>query len=452
MRTIDIDLPFGYTPRKYQLQILRALDKGCKRLVVVMHRRAGKDLTVWNWCIKEYAVGVPSIVWYVFPTYSQAKRVIWDGMTKEGKRFLDYIPKELIKQKYENELKIKFVNGSILQLIGSDNLDALMGSGPRCVVFSEASMHDPRAWDLIRPMLTETNGTAIFISTPRGKNWFYDLFCLAEKTQGMQAIRLSVAETGAISEEDIEQERRQGMSEEMVQQEFYCSWEASVLGAYYARLMSKVRKESRIQIVPYDEDLLVYTAWDLGYTDTMSIIFFQLRGEQIRVIDYYENHGYQLSHYLNILATRHYIYGEHWAPHDGAAHDRAGNTFVQKAREYGYDFNVLPNKYTILEGIEKVRAMLPRCYFDEVKCDRLIKALENYHSKYDPVRQSYSMEPDHNWASHGADAFRYLALATEVIRQGRGMTPESIQEIKWRALAERDREMTPHYKQPRYGR
>ena len=175
MTDVNITLPHQYKPRFYQLPVLKALDKGYKRVVWVMHRRGGKDLTILNWCIKEIAVGQAKTCWYLFPSYKQAKRVIWDGMTKDGKRFMSHIPEELVKKKNSMELKIEFTNGSIMQLLGSDQYDSLVGSGPSIVVFSEAALHDPRAWAYIRPMLRETQGTAIFISTPRGKNWFYTL-------------------------------------------------------------------------------------------------------------------------------------------------------------------------------------------------------------------------------------------------------------------------------------
>lgn len=442
-----ITLPHGFYPRDYQFDVLEALDSGFKRIVWIVHRRAGKDLTIFNWIIKELACGSPKICWYIFPEYGQAKRVIWDGLTKDGRKYLSYIPAPLIAKKHEKELKIEFTNGSIFQLIGSDNYDSLVGAGPSFCVFSEAALHDPRAWQYIRPMIRETNGVAIFISTPRGKNFFYENYIMAKSNPEWWTQVLTVEDTKAITIEDVESERRSGMSEEMIQQEYYCSFDSSIEGAFYARILSKLRKDGHIQKVSYNEDLLVYTAWDLGFTDSTCIVFFQLYGEHIRIIDYYESHGYRLAHYLELLASKPYVYGMHFAPHDGKAHDRAGSTFIEKAAEFGYDFTVLERERTILEGIELVRSTLPRCYFDEEKCSRLVQCLENYHAELDNVKQVYSRKPDHDWSSHGSDAFRYACNSLVFLQESRGdMTPEKLQELRFKGLARRDAEITPPYK------
>ena len=446
INTTPITLPYGYTPRPYQIAPLQALDKGAKRLIWVMHRRGGKDLTIFNWVVKTIAVGQPKTVWYVFPTYSQAKMVIWDGMTKDGRKYLDYIPECLIAKKNQQELKITFNNGSTFRLIGSDNVDRLVGAGPHIVVFSEASLHDPRAWEYIRPMIVETDGIAIFIGTPRGKNKFYEMFLHAQSDPDWFAQLLTIEDTKAVSQDQVDKERHDGMSEEMILQEYYCSWDSSIEGAYYSRILSTMRKSGQIGVVPYNPDLLVYTCWDLGFTDSMVITYFQKHGEAIRIIDHYENHGYQLSHYLQELKKKPYIYGGHFAPHDGAAHDRAGNTFIQKAREYGVDFTLLQDRYTILEGIEKVRSMLNNTYIDMVRCERLILCLEHYRSEYDPIKQSYNKKPLHDFSSHSADCIRYLAQAVSQISISKGMTADDIYRLRAEAEYQRDRAITPNYK------
>lgn len=424
---MEIVLPI-LKPRKYQIPILRALDRGIKRAVWVCHRRAGKDLTIWNWVIKTLAQERKSC-FYILPTYSQAKKILWEGMTKDGKRFLDYIPKEIVEKKSEAELSIRFTNGSYLQLVGSENYDRLVGTNPSICVFSEMAIQNPIGWEYMRPILAENNGVAIFISTPRGKNHFYDICQKAQEDPAWFYEKLTVNDTGAISKEAIDKERVSGMSEELIEQEFYCSFEIGQLGSYYGKLIRDMYEESRIGFVPYDKNLLVYTAWDLGFSDSMSILFFQKRGNEVLIIDAYENHGYQLSHYLGILRGKGYSYGKHFCPHDGKAHDRTGNTFTQIAREQGFDFTVLDREHSIMEGIEKVRGVFPRLFIDKTKCDYFIRCLLQYHSDFDEKTHVHKNIPAHDWSSHFADSLRYLVQSLDQLSMS-GMSKEKLDRLK----------------------
>lgn len=424
----EINLPYNFTPRPYQIPILQALDAGIKRAVWLAHRRLGKDLTIWNWVIKSLACKRQT-AYYIFPTYAQAKKILWDGMTKDGNRFLDFIPPIISHKKLENELLIKFKNGSVLQLLGSDNYDRLVGTNPQICVFSEYAIQNPIAWQYLRPILAENDGVAIFISTPRAKNHFYDLYKMASESPDWFCEKLTVDDTKAISEASINKERASGMSEELVQQEFYCSFEIGVEGSYYGRCVRDTEKENRICYVPYDKNLLVYTAWDLGFTDSMSVIFFQKRGNEILIIDAYENHGYQLAHYLNHLRSKEYAYGNHYAPFDAKAHDRTGSTFVQVAREQGFNFTVLPQQRSVMEGIETVRGYFPRMFFDKVKCDYMLKCLLQYHSDYDESTHVYKSIPAHDWSSHMSDALRYLCQSLSLLSSS-GLSKEELEELK----------------------
>jgi Hypothetical protein len=223
----------NFIPRPYQLPIVDAIEnKGYKRVVAIMPRRAGKDIVAYNLCIRQ-CIRRPCVVFYIFPTYAQAKKVIWDSVTNEGLRFLDFIPKDLVASMNGQEMKIRFHNGSLLQLVGSDNYDSLMGSNPSACVFSEYALQDPRAYALIRPILSANDGWALFISTPRGKNCLYDLYQVAVNSPHWFAYKLSLDDTHHISLESIEQEREEGvMSEDLIQQEYYCSFLHGVEGAY----------------------------------------------------------------------------------------------------------------------------------------------------------------------------------------------------------------------------
>jgi len=420
----------SFKPRKYQLKILRALDSGIKRAVWVCHRRAGKDLTIWNWLIKTL-LQKKQTAFYLLPTYSQAKKIIWEGMTKDGVRFMEFIPKDIIEKKSEAELSIRFTSGSLLQLVGSDNYDRLVGTNPSICVFSEMALQNPTAWEYMRPILAENDGTAIFISTPRGKNAFWDLLSTGKESEKWFTELLTVDDTGAVSKEAIEQERASGMSEEMIQQEFYCSFDIGQLGSYYGKLMDAAQKEGRICNVPVDANHLVYTAWDIGYTDATSITFFQRRGNELLIVDHYENVGYSTAHYVDVVKSKGYDYGLHFSPHDGAAHNTTGTTFVSVARELALDFTVIPNKKTILEGVELVRGALPRMYFDKTKCEYLVKCLLQYHAEWDDNAKVFRGKPKHDWSSHAADSLRYMCLAFGYMGgTGGGMTPEELKEMK----------------------
>jgi hypothetical protein len=405
-------IPYGYDPRWYQLGLLTALDRGCKRAIWCVHRRAGKDLTLWNWIIKE-AWAKPQICYYIFPTYSQAKKVIWDGMTKDGKRFIDFVPPQIIKQKNGSELKIRLTNDSLIQLIGSDDIDKLVGTNPRICIFSEFALQRPDAWSFLRPVLAENDGIAVFNSTPRGKNHFYDLIEMAKGNPNWFVEVLGVNDTNAISQEAIDKEVEDGMSPDMVAQEFHCSFDLGVEGSYYAKYLLEAKDEERICSVPWDRTKRVHTAWDLGWNDSTCIIWFQIHGQVINIIDAYEDNTKGLDFYAKVIRDKPYQYDRHFIPHDGNQHDKqTGLTYTAKAREFGLALTVLPLN-SIEAGIETVRGMFHRCSFDNKKCAQLLKCLENYRKAYDDKNRVYKERPVHDWSSHFSDCLRYLCTAVK---------------------------------------
>lgn len=412
-----LTLPYNYTPRDYQLPFLRAMDNGCKRAVKVWHRRAGKDKTDLNFVVKR-AVQHRGYYPYFFPTSAMGRKILWDGMDKSGFKFIDHIPEQLIANKNNTEMKVTLRNGSIIQVVGTDNIENV-GVNPIGCIFSEFSLQSQRAWDLTRPILAENGGWAIFNFTPRGKNHAYDLLKMAKANDKWFAEVLTVDDTGAISPEAIQEERDSGMSEDMIQQEFYCSFERGQEGSYYGKYMSQALLDGRICGVPFDPAARVITAWDIGVGDSTAIWFCQQIGGEIHLIDYYERAGEGLAHYASMLDTKrqenNWIYQAHYAPHDIEARElNTGLSRKDYARQLGINFTTLP-KLRVEDGIEAVRAILPRCWFDERNCAAGIKALENYRKRFDERHNVYSNVPLHDWASHGADAFRYLAVA---IKQG----------------------------------
>jgi len=355
------------------------------------------------------------VYYYLFPTYKQGRKVLWDGIDRDGFRFLDHFPKELIDGQVNNqEMKIRLKNGSLFQIVGTDDYDSVMGTNPIGTIWSEYSLQNPVVWDYFRPILRENKGWALFIYTPRGHNHGWRLMKtarrMAKKNKGWFCEVLPITKTGVLTEEDIQQERDEGMDEDLIQQEYYCSFEGAMQGAYYGRYLAKARKEKRVGVVPYETSLKVHTAWDLGIGDATAIWFFQQSGYQVRLIDYYEAQGEGLSHYAKILQDKGYIYGDHFSPHDIEVRELGtGKSRLEVARNLGINFTVVP-KLPVEEGIDAVRRMFNKCWFDEEKCQQGLDALESYCKEYDEKRREYKNKPYHDWTSHASDAFRYLAL------------------------------------------
>ena len=385
---------------------------------------SGKDIVAFNLAIRQ-CLRKPCVVYYIFPTYAQAKKVIWDSITNTGQRILDYIPSELVEQKNSQEMKVRFANGSLLQLIGSDRFDSILGTNPQACVFSEYALQDPRAYQFIRPILVANDGWALFESTPRGKNHLWDMYQIASHSPLWFCYKLTIEDTKHISLAAIEQERQEGiMSEDLIQQEYYTSFSLGVEGSYYLKYFDRMRLNNQIGAVPWEPSFKVHTAWDLGVRDSTSIIFFQVIGQTIRIIDFYENSKEGLEHYIKILREKPYDYGKHIAPHDIRVREfSSGITRFDKARQLGIVFSIAPN-IPIMDGIEQVRTTLPKCWIDDRNCVKLIKALENYRQEYDNKRKVYMDKPLHDWSSHAADCMRYLALSLSKTRDS--LSPEDL--------------------------
>lgn len=417
-----ITLPYNWTPRDYQLPYLRKIDTGgIKRAIHVWHRRAGKDLTDFNFTIKK-AYQHKGVYWHIFPTYNQGRKAIWEGMTSSGVSYLSYIPQELIVSINKQEMSVHFDNGSIWRIVGADNINSIVGAGPRGVVISEASLQSPKVWEYVEPMLLENGGWAIFNGTPRGENHFYDLVEMAKGNNNWYVDIKTINDTKVVTPEQIEELRRQGRPEEIIQQEYYCSFAGSIHGAYYADQLLRAERELRICSVPVEDGLLTYTAWDLGINDSTAIWFYQVVGKEIRFIDYYEASGEGLAHYVALLAQKGYHYGAHYAPHDIEVRELGtGKSRLEAAKKLGIDFKIAP-KLSVMDGINAVRGLLSRCWFDKIKCKQGIQALKQYKKDWDDKGQRFSDHPLHDWASNGADAFRYACVS---FQERTGGTPRN---------------------------
>jgi phage terminase large subunit len=426
-----------FQPRFYQSPIIDAIEnRGYKRVLAILPRRAGKDLTAFNLCIRE-CIRKPCVIYYIFPTYSQAKKVIWDSVTNTGDRILDYVPAALVDSMNSQEMKIRFKNGSLLQLVGSDNYDSLMGTNPQGVVFSEYALQDPRAYQYIRPILTANQGWALFISTPRGKNHLWELYQIAITNPAWFTLKLTVDDTKHIPLSEIDKERTEGiMSEDLIQQEYFTSFTMGVEGAYYAHYIDKMRLEGRIGRVPWNSGYKVHTACDLGSNktkDSFAMIFFQVIGQAINIIDFWDTSKAGFEMIAKYMFSKPYQYGKHFAPVDVEASEvGTGMSRIEKAKELGINYIKLKKELKLANGIEAVRTTLSRTWIDDTYCAKLIKALENYREDFDPKTQSYKGSPRKDWTEHPADAMRYLCNSLYFIKDG--LTPEKLEKMYQEAV------------------
>lgn len=474
MNVRKITIPYNFAMRSYQREMWDALidispsgeiTMKRKRALLCWHRRAGKDKNVVNFLATmayRHRIGTYA---YFFPTYAQGKKIVWDGIDREGFRFLDHFPSELVYDKNETEMQVTLRHpqnhkkpGSIIQILGTDQkaIDRIVGTNIIGAVYSEYALQHPRAWRLVQPMLAENGGWAIFVSTPRGENHFYQLYRAALQDRERWFVSLktvddtrrdAAGEDGSpvITQEMIDQDVADGMDEETVQQEYYCSFRGSVRGSYYGRLLNIARDEGRIDRIPWIPRLPVFTAWDIG-ADTTAIWFGQRLGEKVHWIEYYENAGEGLAHYAKIVNEKEYQYEAHWFPHD-IEHDEWGSSANRKqmaAQQLGRGLvktvkTFDGKKYSLDAGIERVRQVIPVSYFDAAKCEDGIQALFAYRKEWDEENQVYKPKPLHNWASHGADAFRQGCLAfkpgTGVLGR-QSMSPAYTARVAWNPFVE----------------
>lgn len=330
----------------------------------------------------------------------------------------------------ETELRADFGNGARIQLYGANNPDSLRGMYLDGAVFDEVAQMPIRVWtEVVRPMLSDRKGWAMFIGTPQGKNALYDIWRTAQKEQGWFAAMYRASETGIIDPEELSN-AAQTMSPEEYEQEFECSFHASVRGAYYGALLADAEREGRITDVPWEPELPVHTAWDLGMSDSTCVWFFQVSpGGQVRVVDFYENDGQGLQHYKKVLDEKGYAYGQHVAPHDIRVREMGtGKSRLETAAALGLRFDICP-RMSVQDGINAVRNILPKCWFDRSRCDTGVEALRHYRREFSELMGGFRDGPRHDWTSHAADAFRYFAV---------GFRPREKRELPARAVNDYD--------------
>jgi len=317
---------------------------------------------------------------------------------------------------------MRFKNGATWQLIGSDRYNNLVGAGVAGVTFSEFALANPSAWGYIRPMIEENSGWAAFISTPRGRNHFKNLLDMAKSNPNWFAQTLSIHDTAALTAEQIEESLAEyialygeDIGRAQFEQEYEVSFNAAILGAFYAREMVVVRREGRIAEIEADKGRSVHRAWDIGVRDDTSIWWFQVVGTQIFILDCYTASGVGLDHYATVIEERRKQHewkdGSDFVPHDARVKEwGTGRTRVETMQGYGLHPQVVPMAGK-LDGINAVRKTLPRCVFHTRTEAEGIAALEQYRREWDDEKKAFKANEIHDWSSHLSDAFRYLALA-----------------------------------------
>ena len=397
-----IEIP--YKPREHQLALHDALDKN-RFVVGVMHRRFGKTVAAINQIVKqaiECQLEAPRYA-YVAPSYKQAKRIAFDYLVK--------YTRPLGAVANISELRVDFW-GRRISLHGAEDPDSLRGSYYDGIVLDEVGDMNPKIWnEILRPALADRLGWALFIGTPKGNNHFKDLRDRATKTEDWAMIEFKASQTNIIPEKEL-WSSRQEMGEDKYQQEFECSFNAAVEGSYYGQIINDLETKSRITTIDRDDLCKSFVAWDLGMGDSTCLWVAQLAGKEVRLIDCIENHGVGLDWYVSWLRENKYEGFAQILPHDVEVRELGtGRSRKEVLQEAGLDITVAP-RLSIADGIQAVRRLLPRCWFDH-KTKPGLDAVRNYRREYNEKQQVFYDKPLHDWSSHYSDAFRYLAIGLD---------------------------------------
>ena len=440
---LTLDLPYQWQPRPYQVGLWNYLVGGGTRAVARWHRRSGKDDVLLRFtCVAAHQrVGN---YWYMLPEYAQARKSMWDAVNPHtGKRRIDEAFPMVLRADVggtrEQEMMIRFENGSTFQLVGSDNFNSLVGSPPVGLVFSEYALSNPMAWGYLRPIVLENKGWAVFNSTPRGNNHFKALCQMAEREPGWYSETLTVEDTGVFTTEQLQDELRELQAEHGEQygkslwlQEYYCSFDAAIPGSIWGDAVDRAVRDGRVVDYAVDATKPVYTAWDLGRTDDTAIWWYQFNGTGIDVFDHFSSAGMDIEnaadpskslvHVLLARAASHgTTYATHWLPHDARPRTLAagGKSILQQfedavTRHPGLGRFAIGPRLDIQEGIQAARATFPHCRFHATRTAKGVESLRSYHRVWDTEKRMFLDHPEHDRSSHDADAFRYLSLSWRI--------------------------------------
>ena len=379
--------------------------------VVVAHRRCGKTVACINDLIfKALVEGKEDGRYaYVAPYYSQAKNIAWD--------YLQKFAQPVLSKANQSELWVELINGARIRLFGADNPDALRGLYLDGIVLDEYADMRPRIWgEIIRPLLADRLGWAVFIGTPKGHNGFWDVYSNALNNPEWYVKTLRASQTNLLPASELADAAKM-MSQDQYLQEFECDFESAILGAFYGKEMRALTDSGRITNVEHDPMFSTMTAWDLGYSDDTSIWWYQVVHGEIRLLDYHSSNGQPIAFYTGLIQAKEreygYNYGIHWLPHDARAKTLASNgksIIEQLSVKIPLEKMKIVPSLSLQDGIQASRLALMRAWFD-TKCDDGIECLRQYQREYDEDKKVFRDKPRHDWTSHGADAFRMLSIA-----------------------------------------
>ena len=395
-----------YTPRK---AFLPFHERTKRWACLVAHRRAGKTVAAVNDIIRAAFMyqGPNGLFGFVAPYQIMARRIAWD--------YFKFFAEPLIKDANEQQMTLTLVNGSKIGLFGSDSADSMRGLGFSGLYLDEFGDFKPSVFgNVLRPALADKGGWCVFAGTPKGKNQFWEIYQTAQRLpEEWFLLRLTASESGLLPQSELNAAKAQ-LSEDQYLQEFECSFEAAILGAFYGTEMRQADSQGRISPdVRHDSGHPVYTAWDLGYRDDTAIFWYQVISGEVRVIDFFAVSGADIRAIAEVVVNKGYRYAKHYLPHDARAKSlQTGRSIVEQLADHlGIaNLSVVPN-IGLQDGIQAVRQMLPRTWFNSVKCGDGIEALRQYQREYDEDKKAFRASPRHDWTSHPADAFRMLAVA-----------------------------------------
>lgn len=436
-----VTLPNNWRPRAHQRKVWDYFEQGGKRAILFWHRRAGKDDVALHHTATQAMQHVGNY-WHMLPEQAQARKAIWNAVNKHtGKRRIDEaFPLAIRKRTLDQEMLIEFINGSIWQVVGSDNYNSLVGSPPVGVIFSEWALAKPEAWSYLRPILAENGGWAMFITTPRGKNHAYNMYKGALGDSSWFAELLTADDTGVFTPEQLATERAELIREHgeavglaLFNQEFNCSVDSAIVGAVFGEEMERAKQQGRIGEIPYRRELPVYTFWDLGFSDATAIWFGQIVGDYIHLIDYYEHSNKDLAHYVGVLNAKDYAYAKDMIPHDGGNKTLLGQP-EDVLRRLGRSPQVVPRTPDKLASIDATKRLFQRLRIDQTRCAAGLECLTNYRWEYDKDKGISGRRPLHDWASNGADALQTLGMSAETLESA---TTNSLRDYHKRVVIER---------------
>lgn len=416
--------------RPYQLEVQKKLfSDGISRFFLVRPRRSGKEVESWNMIIQG-AIEAPGLYMQIYPTNVRARIVLWEGsiILDDGSsfKFLDMIPKRFVASVNNQDMSIKLINGSVIRVIGSDiDPDKLRGVNVRGAVFSEYAFSDPRVLHILMPVFRQNRGWFILQTTFNGMNHAYrymldvknnpDWYCRVDSVESL------VDENGEryVTDAMIDDDRRSGMPEFMIQQEYYSVVQLNLETLYFANEMNVIQTENRIKPGLILPNRRVRGFMDIGIRDPASLLLSQMDGNgNPHIIAYYENNNKTFEYYVRLaesFCAKHGLpFDSIYSPHDGTKREfGSGKNIVDFGRDLGYKVHIVPRPVSKFNAIQSMRRLLYRTYFNKDTTQRLLDCISNYSKEYDEKAGSFKDVPVHNWASHGVDSYQTLTLAID---------------------------------------